>query len=148
MKSITGEGSELPALEEDTEYLTRAVKFMDDAAKMNNAPLPYMIAAAFKNEDRARLAEAKLKAALSSTQQEWISVDQELPPKNETVLVAHWIEGCGLFTRELKGWHVWFAMYNEGWKRTDGFSEDKIFHANVKFWQPLPAPPTDTKGER
>jgi hypothetical protein len=51
----------------DDEYLSRAEKFLADAAKMNNAPVPYMVAAAFKNEDRAKRAEAEnesLKALL------------------------------------------------------------------------------------
>ena len=53
------EAQPLPALT-DEEYLAKAEKFLADAAKMNNAPVPYMIAAAFKNEDRAKRAESEL----------------------------------------------------------------------------------------
>lgn len=73
---------------------------------------------------------------------EWIDCKQELPAKDKVVLIAHWIEGNGgLFARELKGWYVWFAKYNDGWKRADGLSGDPIFHANVKCWKAMPEPP-------
>jgi hypothetical protein len=44
----------------DAEFLSRAEKFMADAAKLDNAPIGYMVAAAFKNEDRAQRAERQL----------------------------------------------------------------------------------------
>jgi hypothetical protein len=50
----------------DEYYLAKAEKFMQDAAKMEGAPIPYMVAAAFKNEDRAKIAEASLTQALTS----------------------------------------------------------------------------------
>jgi hypothetical protein len=37
----------------DDEYLKQAERFMAQAKKMNDAPIPYMIAAAFMNGDRA-----------------------------------------------------------------------------------------------
>jgi hypothetical protein len=48
--------------QQDDGYLARAEKFMANAAKLGDSPLLYMIAAAFKNEDRAQRAEAKLAA--------------------------------------------------------------------------------------
>lgn len=71
----------------------------------------------------------------------WIDCKQKLPQKNQVVIVAHWMNGGGLFAEEVKGWHSWIALYSDGWKRADGLSEDKVFHGNVKFWQTWPAPP-------
>lgn len=47
-------------VEQDADYLERATKFINDAAKMDNVPILYMVAAAFKNEDRAKRAEATI----------------------------------------------------------------------------------------
>ncbi len=49
----------------DEEYLAKAQKFLEEAKKLNDVPVAWMVAAAFKNEDRARRAEEKLTAAPS-----------------------------------------------------------------------------------
>jgi hypothetical protein len=52
----------------DAQYIEKATEFLEQAAKMNNVPVPYMIAAAFKNEHQlstalAQLAQAKKELA-------------------------------------------------------------------------------------
>ena len=70
------EAQPLPALT-DEEYLAKAEKFLADAAKMNNAPVPYMIAAAFKNEDRAKRAESELSRLTAKEEQRaWIETPE------------------------------------------------------------------------
>lgn len=46
-------------VESDEFYLEKAVAFLGQSAKMNDAPLPYMVAAAFKNGDKILALEAE-----------------------------------------------------------------------------------------
>jgi hypothetical protein len=70
------------------DYLKMATEFLEAGAKMDNAPIVWMVASAFKNERRAKIAESRL-AALES---------KPLPSEPEEVelrLAANCMD-CGL----------------------------------------------------
>ena len=123
----------------ETERRCAAERAFEDLRKADQESLTEALAAAIEQMKRAETAEAAL--ARERELHRWRDVKQELPPKNEAVDVAHWVEGTGVFTRELHGWHVWIAKYNDGWKRADGASADPVFHGDVRLWRPRPEPP-------
>ena len=66
---------------------------------------------------------------------EWVNVEERLPPLRESVLVcAYWHEHWGVYM----GWNS-----GHGWTVSCGIGQRS--DVQVSHWMPLPAPPTKEK---